>query len=229
VDFAEFEDVTDAFSQLLCMLQQGISDLEFPRVKTSCLVRADKPLKKLIRASQNLQQLFEILAENHTYCNWMEVRLLKAVATGHPKLLGLIKEYKKVIYSKPLRDIWNDIPVCKVRNKYYTELKAEFEDDPDNMTVEQLLMRKEEIANKIGVLIMEVQSGSLIIKFLVQTNKVYQAYLLFLTIPQQLRSDRFLQIGAWIVYFPQFVLQELQKIYRELRNICIQFDYTYMW
>ena len=76
---------------------------------------------------------------------------------------------------------------------------------------------------------MEVQSGSLIIKFLVQTNKVYQAYLLFLTIPQQLRSDRFLQIGAWIVYFPQFVLQELQKIYRELRNICIQFDYTYMW
>jgi len=172
-------------------------------------------MKDLIKAAQNIQHLFEILAQNHSYCNWMEVRLLKAVATGHPKLFTLINDYKKVVYSKPLREVWNDIPLYKVRNKYYSVLKAEFDDDPDNMTVQQLLARKEEIANEIGVLIMEVQKGSLIIKFLVPTNKVYQAYLSFLTVPQKSRSDKYLQIGSWVVHLPQFVLEDLWKHYRK--------------
>ena len=138
----------------------------------------------------------------------MEVRILKAAVTVRPKLLALIEEYMKVIYSKPLRDVWNCLPHYPVRSKYYSILEAKFGEDPDNMTVEQLLILNREIANEIGVgiQVMEVNKGSLVIKWVIQTNKVYQSCLTFLTIPQQSRSDKFLQIGNWVVHLPRLVL-----------------------
>ena len=222
VDFADFKDVTDAFSQLVCMLQQSldISNNKFQVVKNSCLFRADEPLSKLIKTSQNIHDLFEVLAQNHLYCNWMEVRFLKAAVAGRPELLALIEKYMNAVYSKSLGEVWNYIPHYSVRNKYYSVLKAEYGEDPDNMTVEQLLKHNQKIANEIGVLIMEVQKGSLIIKFAVQTNKVYQAYLSFLTLSQQLRSDRVVQIGTWVIHCPHFVLQRLQNLYRKF-TLCM--------
>ena len=135
-----------------------------------------------------------------------------AYAYKNDSLLNLIKKYSQVIFSKPLREVWNYVPFYSVKDKYYSELTAIFEDkDPDNLTVEELNQRKPQLAKEIAMLITVVRIQSLLISWLIPTSKVYQTYLSFLTVPQQLRNDNLVKFGNWMAYLPQFVLHEQQK------------------
>ena len=125
-----------------------------------CVARASEPLHGLIKCATDTHCLFEILAENNKYCNWMNVSFLEviAVACGNKLLQSLIKNYKDVIYSKPLREVWSCIPHYSVRDKYYSKLKVTFGDkDPDNVTVEELMKSKPQLAKEIAILIAVVQ------------------------------------------------------------------------
>ena len=135
-----------------------------------------------------------------------------AYAYKNDSLLNLIKNYSQVIFSKPLRKVWNYVPFYSVKDKYYSELTAIFEDkDPDNLTVEELNQRKPQLAKEIAMLITVVRIQSLLISWLIPTSKVYQTYLSFLTIPQQLRNDSLVKFGNWTAHLPQLVLHEQQK------------------
>ena len=137
-----------------------------------------------------------------------------AYAYKNDSLLNLIKNYSQVIFSKPLREVWNYVPFYSVRDKHCTELTAIFEDkDPDNLTVEELNQRKPQLAKEIAMLITVVRIQSLLISWLIPTSKVYQTYLSFLTVPRQSRNDSLVKFGKWIAYLPQLVLQEQQKIF----------------
>ena len=146
--------------------------------------------------------------------NWMNVSFLKviAIACGNKQLQSLIQNYTDVIYSKKLCEVWNCIPHYSVRDQYYSELKATFGDkDPDNMTVEELMKSKPQLAKKIAMLIAVVQWESILVTWLIPTDEVYQAYLSFLTVPQQSRKDELIQFGTWMAYLPQDVLQKYEK------------------
>ena len=140
VDFSAYKDVSNAFDQLFSVCQKVIlrSKENFKTIRNSCVARASEPLRGLIKCATDTHCLFEILAGNDKYCNWMNVRLLEviAIACGNKQLQSLIQNYTSVIYSKPLREVWNNIPhYSSVRNKYYSELKVTFGDrDPDNVT-----------------------------------------------------------------------------------------------
>jgi len=191
-----------------------VSSEEFRTIRNSCVARASKPLRGLIKCATDSHCLFEILAENNKYCNWMNVDFLKviAIACGNKQLQSLIKNYTDVIYSKPLGKVWNRIPYYPVRDKYYTQLKAKFCDkDPDNMTIEELMKSRPQLAKGIARLIAVVQWKSLLVTWLIPTDEVYQAYLSFLTVPQQLRKDELVQFGTWMAYLPQDVLQKYKK------------------
>ena len=117
----------------------------------------------------------------------MCIEYLEAIAFAYKddSLSNLIENYSRVIFSKPLREVWNCLPFYSVKDKYYTELTAIFDDkDPDDLTVEELNQRKPQLAKKIAMLITVVRIESLLISWLIPTSKVCQTYLAFLTVPQ---------------------------------------------
>ena len=217
VDFSAYNDVSDAFDTLFSKCQKAImaSSVQFNTLRNSCVARASEPLRGLMRHSTDTNCLFAILADNNQYCNWMNVRFLKviAIACGNTQVQSLIEDYTDVIYSKPLRDVWSCIPhYSAAKNKCYSELKATFHDkDPDSMTVKDLIEIKPQLAKEIAMLIAVVEWNSLLITWLIPTNEVYQAYLYFLTVPQQSRKDELIQFGTWMAYPPQYVLQKYEK------------------
>ena len=144
----------------------------------------------------------------------MNVSFLKviAIACGNENLQSLIENYTNVIYSKPLREVWDCIPHYSVRDKYYSKLKATFGDkDPDNMTVEELMKSRPQLAKKIAMFIAVVQCNSLLVTWLIPTDELYQAYLSFLTVPHQSRINELVQFGNWMAYLPKNVLQKHEK------------------
>ena len=144
----------------------------------------------------------------------MNVSFLKviAIACGNENLQSLIKNYTDVIYSKTLREVWSCIPHYSVRNIYYSKLKEIFGDkDPDNMTVEELMKSRPQLAKEIAMIIAVVQCDSLLVTWLIPTDELYQAYLSFLTVPQQSRMDELVQFGNWIAYLPKNILQKYEK------------------
>ena len=217
LDFGAYKDVSNAFAALFTKCQKvvKVSKEEFKTVRNSCIARASEPLCGLMKRATDSHCLFEILADNKRFCNWMDVRFLKviAIACDNKQLLSLIENYTDVIYSKPLCAVWNSIPhYSTVRDQYYSELKATFGDkDPDNMTVEELMKSKPHLAKKIAMLIAVIQWESLLVTWLIPTDEVYQAYLSFLTVPQQSRKDDLVQFGTWMAYPPQHVLQKYEK------------------
>ena len=217
IDFAKIDKVSDAFCKLFSVFQQAVdtlSESEFRIVRNACIIRAqkDEELCKSFKCASNGDDLFRILAQN---CNWMCVEYLSTVAYAYGKndsLINLIKNYCHVIFSKPLREVWNFIPFYSVKDEYYSKMTIIFKDkDPDDMTVEELYQRKPKLAEEIAMLITNVKKGSLMISWLIPTSKVYQTYLSFLAVPQHSRKDTLVKIGNWKAYLPQYVVQEQQQ------------------
>ena len=215
-NFSAYNDVSNAFAELFTICQKAIkvSSEEFRTIRNSCVARASEPLSGLMNCATDTHGLFEILAVNNQYCNWMNVSFLEvmAIACGNKHLQSLIENYTDVIYAKPLREVWDCIPHYSVRNEYYSELKATFGDkNPDNMTVKELKKSKPQLAKKIAMLIAVVEKGSLLVTWLIPTDEVYQAYLSFLTIPQRSRMDDLVQFGNWMAYLPKNILQKYEE------------------
>ena len=173
LNFTNFEDVALAFSALFSRLQKEVkleSDEEYYVIKTACLARANRQLGNQIRKMGNIHDLFELFAENKPHCNWLNIRFLEVIATayGKNKLISLIDNYKKVIFSKKLREVWGCIPYHRVRTEYYSNLQAKFDGkDPDNVTVEQLKRTCEPyLLKEIAELMAIIEEGSLSITWL---------------------------------------------------------------
>jgi len=214
---------------LIGKFQTKIKEAHFPIVKNLCVGRTGSgPMKTVIKATHDINSLFESLNDNSTYCNWMNIKYLETIATavaaasGSNRLEKLVEGYKDAIYSRTLRQVWDNIPAYhKVRSKYYNKLKAVFgKKDPDTVTVKEVLTQcKPHLVKSIALDIMEIGEGSLEIFWLISTNNVYEAFLSLLSEPQERRNDDFLQVGAWVVYHPQSVLVELRDTYGQL--ICM--------
>ena len=217
INFDTYKDVSDAFDELfrICQKAVKVSNEEFKCIRTSCVARAKEPLKGLIMGATDKHCLFEILAYNNKYCNWLNVRFLKVIANAcnNKHLQNLIENYTDVIYSKTLREVWNCIHhSSEERDRYYSELKATYADkDPDTMTVKELMENQPRLAKEIAMLIAIVEWDSVVVTWLIPTEEVYQAYLSFLTVPRQLRMDELLQFGTWMAYPPQCALQKFEK------------------
>ena len=142
--------------------------------------------------------------------------------------MNIIEDYKRIVFSKSLREVWSSLPHASVKNEidtYYSELRQKLGDrDPDNMTVEELLQSQPELTKKIAKLIAVVQEDSLLISWLIPTDEVYQAYLSFLTVPQQLRKDVFIQFRNWTAHLPQCVLQKKRKQFGQFKY-CVEIIY----
>ena len=217
MDFTEFEDVSLAFSALFSRIQKEVKLKDFDCIKTACVARANHKLSEQILRTGDINDLFQVFAENKPHCNWLHVRFLEVIATasGNKELVKLIRNYKKIIFSKKLREVWSCLPYHRVRTEYYAKLQVKFEGkDPDSVTIDQLKkMCEPYLIKEIALNFTIIEEDSLRITWLIPTNIVYKAYLSALMIPKELRLDNLLQIGDWVVYHPLHVLQDLQKAY----------------
>ena len=152
-----------------------------------------------------------------------------ASAAGNTRLQGVLRDYTNVVLLKTLGQIWDSLPSFqKTRTRYYDKVRAEFRgQNPDNIKVQDLQNCKPKLAGKIAMHIMQIDKGSLTITWCILAEETYQAYLLALGIPQDQRNEDFLQIGTWVVFHPQSVIQELKKSYSEF-YLCMVHTYTYV-
>ena len=219
-DFKSCNNVHVAFTKLLTTIQNAVNALNeksFSVIQNACVFHAPEPLCTPLSCASDSCHLFKALAENYSYCNWIHLSFLEIIANSYVdnSLVNLIKGYKQGIFTKSLHDVWKSLPHSSVENeidKYYTEIKQNLGDrNPDNMTVQELLDSQPQLTMKIALLIGKVQKGSLLISWLIPTNEVYEAYLSFLTVPQQSRKDTFIQFGDWVAHSPGCVLQEERK------------------
>ena len=219
INFEEFGSVHAAFSRLFGIFQKaisGINDGDFRIIQNTCISQTVEPLRSLLQSAVDSHCLFRVLATNNKHCNWIRINILEVIADAsrNIQLVNLVRNYKKTILSKPLHEIWNSFPYFEVRHKYYTELKATFDNkDPDKATVEELFKMKPNLAKEIEMLIAEMRTGSLVVSWLIPTNMVYEAYLSFLTTPQKSRMDRLVEFKNWMAYLPQSVLVEERKFF----------------
>ena len=216
------DNVSVAFTRLFFRFQKALKALskdEFDMIRNACVVQAKEPLSSALRRAADSSSLFKIFSENKMYFNWIHLSFLDIIANSYvdDSLINVIKDYKQVIFSKTLREVWSSLPHLSVKDeidKYYSEMKEKLGDrDPDNMTVEQLLHSQPQLTKEIARLIAVVQEDSLLISWLIPTDKVYQSYLSFLTVPQQSRKDIFVQFGNWMAHPPQCVLLEEKKTF----------------
>ena len=208
-----------------------LSKADFEALKIICQHRADKELKNKISKTTNIYNFFKLLDNNRLYFNWMNVEYFHTMASaaGNTKLQGVLRDYTNVVLSKTLGEVWNSLPSFqKTRTKYYDKVRAKFRgENPDNIKVQDLQNCKPKLAEKIAMHIMQIDKGSLTITWCILAEETYQAYLLALGIPQDQRNDDFLQIGIWVVFHPQSVIQELKKSYSEF-YLCTVHIHTYV-
>ena len=219
VNFACFTNVADAFAELLRIFTEKLHGAKFETIRAICLTHANKQLRNEISRTTSIHNLFALLACNPLYFNWMNVDYLQtiAVASGNRDLQEMLKSYTDVVLSKTLGEVWNVIPSFhKTKTKYYSKVRARFHGkNPDKITVKDLKKYEPRFAKKIALHIMQINKGSLTITWCIFAEQTYQVYLLALSIPQELREDDFLQIGTWIAYPSQSVIQELKRVHSE--------------
>ena len=219
INFEEFDSVPAAFSRLFGIFQKviiGVNDKDFLIIRNTCISQTVEPLRSLLQSAVDSSCLFQVLATNNKYCNWIRINILEIIANASEniQLVNLVRNYKKTILSKKLHEIWNFFPYFEVQDKYYSKLKATFDNkDPDKVTVEELFKMTPNLAKEIEILIAEIQMGSLVVSWLIPTNMVYEAYLSFLTTPQKSRMDRLVEFRNWMAYLPQSVLVEERKLF----------------
>ena len=230
VNFADYENVLDAFTVLIGIFRDELRGANFETIRIVCLTRASKELQSQICEATNIDSLFKLLACSHLSFNWMKVDYLQAIAVASniAKLKETVKCYTDVILSKKLGEIWNNGSLFKtVRSRYYSRVEAKFDGkNPDDIQVKHLKKYEPSLAKKIALKIAEVKNGSLIITWCIAAEEAYEAYLLALNIPQELREDDFLQIGMWVVYHPQSVILELERFHSKLYNFDISVLHT---
>ena len=216
--FSECETITDAFTKLKALFIEELSNIDFKKIKTICISSADnKQLQHRIRGTTDIHNLFDLLTCNRLYFNWMNVENLRIMANAarSKSLQTIYKEYIDIVYTKTLGEIWNSLPSFQTtRTKYYNEVRATFpRDDPDSITVKDLQDHAPKLAEKIALHIRKTIKGSLTITWCILAEETYQAYLLALSTPQELRKADSFQIGTWTVFHPQCVIQEVKKFH----------------
>jgi len=214
-DFNEYENVVFAFRLLMSILQDNVPESRLQNVKAQCISVADRKFGEYIKTkAKDVNSFFILLSQNKVHCNWFNTNLVDmiVIGSGNKKLKNLVDRYKESIYSRKLHQVLKYIPEQPLKTKYYKEVKARFSSkDPDNVTVRELINYNDELVNNIASLPMtRVRANCISITWLVPTDKAYQLFMFALIIPQQSRQDDYLQIGTWMVYHPQSVLQKLK-------------------
>jgi len=102
-------DPIEAFSYLLNKLAELFSEVEFTKLKRSCLLEiTDYPEDFVhdVRAAKDLDEILLTIFKP-VYCNWLNIRLLKQIVrqTNINEAKGLIQAFEECFYAKKVTDM----------------------------------------------------------------------------------------------------------------------------
>ena len=202
---------------LISVFRENLPPTRFESVRLSCLHQACKSLQNVISRATSNADLLELLVCRPVHLNWMKIDYLQtiAIAVRSQVLQDTLKGYIDVVFSKTLGEVCEFIPLFpETRRRFYFHVRARFRGkNPKSVKVDELRMYKPSFAKRIALHVWKVGEGSLKITWCILAEEAYEAYLLTLRTPQELREDDFLKIGPWVAYHPRSVIQELKKCY----------------
>jgi len=190
-EFAEFDDVGDAFISLQTNLSYMLMKPHFPSLRRACIAQQKTPggvklprlLKTEIRCAQNIDMLLDALVDS-PYWSWIDVRLMQAIvrASNIPQAMQILKNYKNAVFSRKLIDLLPNIPSKDIKEKYYDKIVMKLEKDASNMTVADLLESQTELETVImdigrGTCILDnIRPGCVEVHWYIPTHCVDNAY-----------------------------------------------------
>ena len=167
-EFAEFDDVGEAFIALQTNLTYMLMKPHFPSLRRACIVQQKTPrgvklskqLETEIQCAQNIDMLLDTLVVS-PYWSWIDVRMLQAIvrASNIPQALQILKNYKSAVFSRKLIDLLPNIPSKEIKELYYTKIVTKLEKDASNMTIADLL----EFQTELETVIMDVGKGTCVL------------------------------------------------------------------
>ena len=166
------------------------SNCEFTLLRSAC-IKPDKPLAAVnklpnefvekVNTTSNLDELLEVLNASD-YCNWMNVRMLEKLAASsrQAEAQTLIHKYKKVIFSKRLADILQDIPELEITDDYYAKVQDKWKKNLEDITVEDIVKHWSKLqkifdVEDVELLLQNLTEGSIEFHWLIPLNLVTHA------------------------------------------------------
>ena len=156
-DCETMESTFSYFADKICdTLKEEIKD--FKKVRRRCIQNANvigtislpKDIKNQILSASDFDDLFDILCST-PYWNWMNIRMLERMAGNCTSAKQLIEKYKSKVFSRKVKDIISEIPNLEVPIDEYTEVKAKWNKNFDDLTIKDIVTKWNDIEKKFNV------------------------------------------------------------------------------
>ena len=150
IDFSKYS-VDNAFSILTANIYQIFKShrIEFEVLRRACFENANrlvgasipKELVVKIQGSDNLDQLFDVLASAPPYWSWKNIRILTNMVSvsGVDEALELVKRYKQSVFSRKLSMLLKHISDANIPPVYYSLVEQKWNKSLDEITVQDLV------------------------------------------------------------------------------------------
>ena len=132
-----------------------------------------------IQTSDNLNELFDVLASSPPYWNWINIRILTKMVcvSGVDEALELVERYKQEVFSRKLSMLLEQIPDTKIPPDYYTLVEQKWNRRLDEVTVQDLVTHCSNMEELFKVkeptlLLRKVVEGCVEIHWLIPTHLV---------------------------------------------------------
>ena len=136
VDKLKVEDVFGAFSYLLSRIEKLFEKMDFSKLKSVCTLRGVPLPQEFIKHITEAKNLSDILFlfNNTVYYNWLNVRLLKRIASNidNEEIEKAIDTYERHVYSSKISVVneylasWSDDKVTV--SKIDVEINMRYDD-----------------------------------------------------------------------------------------------------
>ena len=168
-DLFESKSIWDAYTLLMSELRVLLKTVDLQALQLALVSQAKtpggiklnkKPLSKNIWKAETNDQLLMAL-EELPECNWLNIRLLKALANGSrlPEAKNLIKTYEEFLSSKTLSEVLSQFPRSEKKETYITKVCAKIDVNKD-ITLDCLF----KYCNRLEDVILNLGKGVLKIK-----------------------------------------------------------------
>ena len=191
--FDVFKDpltIRDAYLTLISELDSILNNCSLSKLQLALIhqahapdgVKLNKDLKDEIRSAKSSFDLLCIV-EDIPSCNWLDTRLMEALARGCGlSAVKLIEGYKTYVFAKKLNDALPSFPKQPQTDIYINAISAKIEMDPDEITIGDVVKYQWHVENVILDLgnqtlnIEHVQSGCLEVIYRTLIHYSFNAY-----------------------------------------------------
>ena len=150
--------ITDAYSTLISELTNILKDCDLSRLKATLLHQTRTPdgvkLNRRLRVKiESAKSSFDLLYLMHNIpsCNWLDTRLIGALAhgCGSKSAVNLLQGYKSYVFSKKLSDALPSFVIQPQTSAYVTAVSMKIRKDPDKITISDILQYLSSVKNVI--------------------------------------------------------------------------------